>query len=103
MLYFIFTFHGEVKAPKVLLHLRSQGMTTKHKLLYWSQAGVEGVPRLSDVFWASQEEMRQGPMSLIFWEQFCQVPGPQICLQLEESCSLPSSEEGHKGRDEAKG
>lgn len=61
------------------------------------------MPRLSDVFWASQEEMRQGPMSLIFWEQFCQVPGPQICLQLEESCSLPSSEEGHKGRDEAKG
>lgn len=47
MLYFIFTFPGEVKAPKVLLHLRSQAMTRKHKLLYWSQAGVEGVPRLS--------------------------------------------------------
>lgn len=77
MLYFIFTFHGEVKEPKVLLS--SQGTSQKHKtLLYQSQAGVERVPRLGGVFLASQEEMREGPMSLNFWEQFSQVPAPQI-------------------------
>lgn len=65
------------------------------------------MPRLSGAFLASQEEMREGQMSLIFWEQFCQMPGPQISFMSaageQESCCLPSSEEDHKGRYEATG